>query len=137
MERTEALQRISTVRTGHLATLGPDAGPHIVVVTFALFDDHIVTAIDHKPKRTQLLRRIRNIETNPAVSFLADHYEENWDRLWWVRVDGTASIWSEGESRHGAVAALVDRYDQYRGRPPAGPVIAISIDRVSGWKSAP
>lgn len=137
MERAEGLRRLSTVRTGHLATVGPENKPHIVVVTFAIFDDHIVTAIDRKPKHTQRLQRIRNIETNPAVSFLADHYDEDWKRLWWVRVDGTAAIWTDGESWNKAVSALAERYTQYRERPPEGPVIAISIDRVSGWESAP
>lgn len=136
MYRAEALSRLAASRSGHLATVRPDGRPHLVVVTFALIDDLVVTAIDHKPKTTQRLQRLVNIETNPDVSFLADHYaDDSWDTLWWVRVDGRAAIHEDGSQRIHAVEALVEKYDQYRDHPPEGPVIVISPDRVSSWAS--
>jgi PPOX class probable F420-dependent enzyme len=124
-------------RTGHLATVRPDGRPHIVVVTFAIARDAIVTAIDHKPKRSSRLQRLVNIEADPHVSFLVDHYEEDWGRLWWVRVDGEATIHRSGEIREGALTALVEKYAQYRERRPEGPVIAITRETVTSWASTP
>jgi len=135
VERTEALERLATARSGHLATVRPDGRPHVVVVTFAVVGDTVVTAIDHKPKTTERLQRLVNIEANPAASFLVDHYDDDWDRLWWVRVDGTATIHQKDERWVTATDALAARYPPYRDRPPEGPVIAISPEHVIGWAS--
>lgn len=134
MNRAEGLDRLARSRSGHLATVRPDGRPHVVVITFALLEQTIVTAIDHKPKMTQRLQRLVNIERTPQASFLADHFEEDWHRLWWVRVDGTGEIHTGGEMRDHAIEALVSKYAQYRETPPEGPVIAISIERVSSWE---
>lgn len=134
MNRAESLDRLARARSGHLATVRPDGLPHVVVITFALLDQTIVTAIDHKPKTTQRLQRLVNIESTPQVSFLADHFEEDWKMLWWVRVDGTAETHRAGEMRDQAIDALVSKYAQYRETPPEGPAIAISVERVSSWE---
>lgn len=135
MNDPEALARLGEARSGHLATVRPDGRPHIVVITFAISDERIVTAVDHKPKTTVRLQRLVNVETNPWASFLADSYDEDWSRLWWVRVDGNVVVWEDGEERASALEALAAKYDQYRERPPHGPVIAISQGRVSYWES--
>jgi PPOX class probable F420-dependent enzyme len=123
--------------TGHLGTVRPDGRPHVVVVTFAMAAGDIVTAIDHKPKRTERLQRLVNIVAHPSVTFLVDHYEDDWQRLWWVRVDGRASIHRSGETWDEAVEALVAKYEQYRLQPPAGPVIAIRPGKVTSWSGTP
>ncbi|GGO29697.1 PPOX class F420-dependent oxidoreductase [Microbispora rosea subsp. aerata] len=96
----------------------------------------VVTAVDHKPKATTDLRRLRDIRDNPRVCLLADHYEDDWERLWWVRADGRARIVEGGDERARAVAWLVRKYAQYRERPPAGPAIVIHVERWSGWSYA-
>lgn len=115
----------------------PRGRPHLVPITFALVGDDIVTAIDEKPKTTRHLQRLANIEANPEVSFLVDRYSDDWEQLWWVRVDGLASIHADGEIHDDGIAALVDKYSQYRERAPDGPLIAISQDRVASWESKP
>jgi PPOX class probable F420-dependent enzyme len=135
VDRAEALIRLAAAPSGHLATIRPDGRPHIVVVTFAVTGGNVVTAIDHKPKTTSRLQRLVNIEANRSVSFLVDDYEENWSRLWWVRVDGPASIHHSGEIWEGAIEALAAKYPQYAERQPEGPVIAISQERITGWES--
>lgn len=103
---------------------------------FALDGDRIVTAVDHKPKRTTRLQRLSNIRANPDVSLLADHYDEDWDRLWWVRADGQASIIESGREHAEAIDRLVDRYDQYRSFRPDGPVVVVDVSRWSGWEAS-
>jgi PPOX class probable F420-dependent enzyme len=137
MDRAEALFRLARARSGHLATVRPDGLPHVVVVTFAVVDGNVVTAVDHKPKRTERLQRLVNVEANGWASLLVDRYEEDWDRLWWVRLDGPASIHHQGQLWAAAVDALTAKYPQYRESPPRGPVIVISPDRVTGWESTP
>lgn len=135
MDRDEALTRLAGARVARLATVRPDGKPHVVPVTFAIVGDNIVTAVDHKPKTTRDLQRLANIEANRFASVLADHYDEDWERLWWVRVDGPASIHQEGEVYEEGIEALLDKYSQYTQRAPDGPLIAVSQDRVVSWES--
>jgi len=96
----------------------------------------IFFAVDHKPKRSSDLQRLRNIAMNPDVAVLADHYEEDWDRLWWVRVDGRARVLDAGDAAERALDALSARYPQYRRTRPTGPVVSIHITRLSGWSAS-
>jgi PPOX class probable F420-dependent enzyme len=119
-----------------LATAGPDAVPHLVPVTFAVAGDVIYTAVDTKPKAGPDLRRLRNITANPRVALLADHYENDWGRLWWARADGLAGILTGAAEMAGPCHLLAARYPRYRDYPPPGPVIRIAVSRWSGWAAA-
>jgi PPOX class probable F420-dependent enzyme len=120
-----------------LATTSDAGLPHIVPVTFAVDGDVIYTSVDAKPKSTRDLRRLRNIRGNARVAVLADHYEEDWTSLWWVRADGTATIVEDPQQMAAPVTLLAARYPQYRDQPPAGPLIAISVGRWTGWSGQP
>jgi PPOX class probable F420-dependent enzyme len=135
MDATIMRRRLSEARVAHLATVGPDGRPHIVPITFALDGDTIYFAVDSKPKRTTDLQRLRNIAANPAVAVLLDHYEDDWDMLWWVRVDGMARILPDGPPADAARDRLASRYGQYRQARPSGPVVAVSVERISGWSA--
>lgn len=127
MTAAEARERFAGARVARLAT----AGPHLVPVCFAVEGDTIWSAVDAKPKRTRSLRRLRNIQTDPRVCLLADHYEDgDWSRLWWVRADGVAAVHDEAS---GAVELLTERYAQYAASPPAGPFVAVAVKRWTGW----
>jgi PPOX class probable F420-dependent enzyme len=137
VDADEARRLFASIPVARLATCDAAGQPHLIPITFALDGDAIVTAVDHKPKRTMRLRRLANIMANPRVSVLADHYEDDWTRLWWVRADGTARVIEPDAVGHrDAAARLVERYEQYRERPPAGPTIAISVTRWRGWRSS-
>ena len=136
MDDSAARERLSEARVARLATVGAAGKPHLVPVTFALDGDILYFAVDAKPKRTRVLQRLRNIEANPSVCLLVDHYDEDWSRLWWVRVDGTARIIDNPSEADQAIDRLVDRYPQYRRQRPAGPAVAVSIGRISGWSSS-
>jgi PPOX class probable F420-dependent enzyme len=132
----DARALLASARVARLATVGEHAQPHLVPVTFALDGDFIYIAIDHKPKTTANLKRLRNIRRSPRVSLLADHYEEDWSQLRWVRADGLASILS-GDDRRGPLDLLAGKYDQYTGQRPDGPVISIEVTRWTAWASSP
>ena len=129
----EARRRLAGARVARLATAAAGGQPHVVAVTFAVDGDLIYTAVDHKPKTTTNLRRLRNITENPQVSLLADHYSDDWATLWWARADGRASILTGAADIEGPVALLTARYPPYQATPPEGPVIAITATRWSGW----
>lgn len=137
MDRPEALSRLAVARVGHLATTRPNGDPHIVPATFAIDGVRIVTAIDHKPKRTGMLQRLSNIQANPVASFLVDQYSEDWTALWWVRVDGHATIHESGNAWSSGVSTLSNKYHQYQEQRPSGPIISIAIDRVRFWEGTP
>ena len=126
-------QRLAQAQVAHLATAGMDGRPHVVPITFATDGETLYFAVDAKPKRTTNLKRLQNIAANPAVSVLVDRYEDDWTRLWWVRVDGTARIVEDPAEWERAIDLLMKRYPQYRHTRPQGPVVAISMDRLSGW----
>jgi len=134
MDHEEAVRRFTHSPVAVLATSGLDR-PHLVPVVFVVDGDVIYTAVDHKPKRTRNLQRLRNIERNPMVSLLADRYEEDWHRLWWVRADGEAAVVGVTEAGS-AIELLQHKYPQYRDRPPDGPVIVVSVTRWTGWSAA-
>jgi PPOX class probable F420-dependent enzyme len=136
IDAQEMRRRISSAMVARLATVGRDGRPHIVPITFALGDDALYFAVDFKPKKTADLQRLRNIEANPAVSVLVDHYEDDWTKLWWVRVDGSARIVIDGTGFDLAIAMLTERYAQYRSARPAGPAVVVTIERMTGWSAS-
>ena len=75
----EARGRLAGAQVARLATAGADGQPYLVPVTFAVDDDLIYITVDHKPKTTTKLKRLRNIRENPRVALLADHYADDWD----------------------------------------------------------
>jgi len=138
LEPDEARARFAAARVLRLATCGPDGQPHLVPATFALdAAGRIVIGVDHKPKSTPNLRRLRNITGNPQVSVLADDYDDDWNRLWWARADGSAAIERDGAGWDAHWRLLRARYRQYEGQSLTGPVIAITPGRWSGWAYRP
>jgi PPOX class probable F420-dependent enzyme len=99
----------------------------------APYPDTLYFAVDHKPKRSTDLRRLRNIAAEPRVSLLADHYADDWARLWWARADGVARVVPDGAVRDAGLALLRRKHPQYAEAPPRGPVVAIEVRAWTGW----
>ena len=108
--------------------------PRLVPITFALDGDHVYTAVDAKPKTTMDLHGGR-LRRDPRVAVLADHYGRT-GILWWARGEGLASIFGEPGDRARPLELLAARYPQYRVNPPAGPVIAIAVERWTAGRQA-
>ena len=104
--------------------------------TFTVDGDMVYTAVDQKPKSGRPLKRLRNVGENPVVTMLADHYSEDWETLWWVRADGRAAILTGLREMAAPLRLLTDRYWQYREAPPTGPVLAVTVERWTGWSGA-
>jgi PPOX class probable F420-dependent enzyme len=138
VDAAAARSRFAAARVARLATVGADGRPHLVPIVFAVDGDTVYTAVDDvKPKATQRLRRLRNIAENPAVALLADHYDDDWTALWWVRADGIARVLDPSDAEAGGARALLaERYEQYRAAPPPGPVITVAVERWAGWAAA-
>lgn len=132
-----ARQRFAAARVARLATTTPQAQPHLVPIVFAVVGDRVWTVVDAKPKRTRSLQRLVNIEADPRVSLLADHYDEDWSRLWWVRADGHARILPvEDTDGASALTALASKYAQYLDQPPPGPLICVEVARWTSWSAS-
>jgi PPOX class probable F420-dependent enzyme len=131
---------LSLSRVGHLATAAPDAMPHAVPLCFWFDGANFYFVIDEKPKRHRglKLKRMRNIEANPHVSLLIDHYEEDWSQLAYVLVSGTAKVVEGREEYMLALRNLRDKYPQYRTMAlsyETNLMVRIEPQRVHTWGS--
>ena len=125
--------RVAGARVARLATVDAGGRPHLVPFCFVLEGNEVLSAVDAKPKSSRRLRRLENVRANPTVSVLVDHYEEDWGKLWWVRLDGRAEVVEPGPRSDRALDLLAGKYRQYLADRPAGPVLSIHVERWAGW----
>ncbi len=130
---TQRSDRFAGAAVARLATVAPGGRPHVVPIVFAVAGSVVYTAVDGKPKSTQRLRRLANIEANPQVSILVDHYADDWSQLWWVRADGTATIHDRGAEQARGHSLLRAKYPQYHSVSLDGPVIAVAVEKWTYW----
>ncbi len=135
MADNDAVAMFAESPVAMLATVGSGGAPHLVPVVFAVHNDVVYTAVDAKRKTTQRLRRLANIEGNPQVSMLVDHYNDDWTQLWWVRADGVAAIHYSGEEMAAGYALLRKKYVQYQRIALDGPVVTVDVQRCSSWQA--
>ena len=104
-------------------------------VCFCLCTTSLYITVDEKPKRLDVpLKRLRNIQENPAVAVTVDRWDEDWTRLAWIMLRGRADILADGDEHDRAQDHLRQRYRQYRTMAlSALPVIAVRIQRVLSW----
>jgi len=136
----DAIERIlSRWPVARMATLDAAGRPELVPIVFALCDGALWTPVDGKPKRGGELARVRNLRRDGRVSLLFDHYDDDWERLWWLRVDGRGEVVpARGPAAERALAALRAKYPHYAsgatpltsGEPT---LIRIDVERRIGW----
>jgi PPOX class probable F420-dependent enzyme len=141
---------IREARRATLATIDPAGRPRLVPICFVLLGDEsgdaaapvLYTPIDDKPKSVadpHRLARVRDIAARPQVSILVDRWDEDWSRLAWVRLHGTAVLLESGDAtvaaeRTTALAALRTRYPQYGAQDlESRPLIRVRIGAVTSW----
>jgi len=137
MTEDEAKRRFAQARVARLATVTASNEPHLVPICFAVdaATHTIYSAVDAKPKTTPDLKRLRNMEQNPNVTLIVDHYDDDWDSVWWVRLDGTAEIHDRGTDEHARGSArLADKYAQYRDNPDfLGRMVVVRPEKWTAW----
>lgn len=128
---------VERARVARLGTADERGRPQVIPICFALLEGRVVSVLDEKPASSDDpdLRRVRDIEANPFVSLVIDHYSEDWDALGWVQLRGRASILDPGEDGHEqAIEALRGKYDQYADHAlEERPVIRIEPGGVVSW----
>lgn len=134
MERWQE-RLLEEARSGALATIARDGLPQLTPVCYALADGAVAVAIDEKPKRGGTLARVRNVERDPRAVLLVDRYEERWERLAWVRLEGAAETLARGDEWPAALAALRRRYQRHRAMAlEARPLLRLRPTRVVAWR---
>lgn len=127
---------LNRYRVARLATVDANGQPHAVPVCFALVEGLLYTPLDRKPKRVavQQLRRVRDLAANPSLCLLVDDYDEDWQRLRWMQIRGTGVVVAPGSEQQRAIAALREKYPQYRAMALDDlPVIRITPAHVREW----
>jgi PPOX class probable F420-dependent enzyme len=133
--RSVLRRRVTESSVARLGTIDPDGRPHLVPIVFALEGDTLYSAVDTKRKDSRTLRRIENARERQDVTVLVDHYDNDWARLWWVRLRGHARVLDAGEEAVRALALLTDKYEQYQETAPGLPVLAVDITEWRGWSA--
>jgi PPOX class probable F420-dependent enzyme len=132
------LRFLGSARVGHLATASASAVPHVVPVCFAVVDPRTITfAIDEKPKPVaRPLKRIRNLGENPRFALTVDRWDEDWSRLGYVMIFGTAAPCADPARAAAAVRRLRERYPQYVSMGLAAgkhAVLELRVERIHSW----
>ena len=141
-------------RRAVLATVDAHGRPRPVPVCFALDPGSpdtpdappvIWTPLDEKPKAAgdvRALARVRDLLARPRVTLLVDRWDEDWSRLAWLRLLGTATLVEpdgpEADAHDRAVRLLRARYSQYaRHALETLPMIRVIVEEVAGWEATP
>ncbi len=127
---------LEDAHVAHLGLLDDSGRPRVLPVTFAVCGERLVTAVDQKPKQRpgEDLARVRWLRARPSAALTVDHYDDDWSGLAWVQALGEVDV-LDVSAAGAAVAALVARYTPYRMEPPAGPVLALSPERLLWWRA--
>jgi PPOX class probable F420-dependent enzyme len=131
-------RRLAWEPRGVLATLRADGTPALVPIVFASAEGVLWSPVDGKPKRSAALARLEHVARDPRVALLLDRYAEDWSSLWWLRIEGRASLAREGLAA--GEAALRAKYPQYTATPlHAGEalLLRIEVERVASWAASP
>jgi PPOX class probable F420-dependent enzyme len=136
---------IDKARVARLATVDTECKPHVIPVVFVFDNDCYFIPIDAKTKRSrpERLKRAKNIQQNPNVALLIDEYNENWRKLYFIMIQGKASIiggkkleqQNELLLLEKAHKLLSDKYLQYQEIGIGEYVIMIIPQKVITWKN--
>jgi PPOX class probable F420-dependent enzyme len=143
-DRSEIVETLNNSKIARLATVDPENNqPYLVPVVFVFNGYNIFIPIDDKPKKTgnsNQLKRVKNIQENPNISFLIDTYdEEDWNNLSYLMIQGKARIvvnrLKDIDTIKTAHSLLSEKYLQYKNLVGMGDsCIVIDIQKVIKWK---
>jgi PPOX class probable F420-dependent enzyme len=126
-------------RVARLATVDARGRPHVVPICFVVIGNAFYTPLDEKPKTVPPteLRRVRNLLRHPEVAVVVDNYSEDWSRLAYLLLRGTAGLLQTDEPEHAAAVQLLrEKYPQYRAMAiDQRPVIRVALGTARGWSA--
>jgi PPOX class probable F420-dependent enzyme len=120
-----------------LGLLDDRGDPRVLPVTYAICGTRVISAVDDKPKRVpgERLARVRWLRARPRAALTVDRYDDQWSKLAWVQALGDVEVLeSSGEPE--AVSALIERYADYRERPPSGLLLSLEPARLLWWRAS-
>lgn len=135
---------IDKARVARLATVDSECKPHLIPVVFVFDNYSYFIPIDEKTKRSrpEKLKRAKNIQQNSNVTLLIDDYNENWRKLYFIMIQGKASIIGGKKLEQNelfllekAHKLLSDKYLQYQKIGIGEYVIMIIPQKVISWKN--
>lgn len=128
---------LADARHAHLGVIDGDGRPRVLPITFALVHDEVWSAVDHKPKRVPgaALARVRWLRARPQSAVTVDRYDDDWTQLAWVQLLGETAI-VDRAGHEDVLAALAERYEQYREASPSGPLLRLTPRRARCWRAA-
>ena len=131
-----AMEMLSHARVARLGLLDDELSPRVLPVTFALHEGTLWSAVDEKRKRLRgrAIARVRYLEQRPRAALTVDHYEDDWSALAWVQALGNVEV-IDVERAAAGLHALRVKYDQYRERAPAGPLLRFEPERFVFWRA--
>ena len=132
LDVTACWVHLRAARHGVLGTVHGDRGVDAIPVVFVLDREEVVIPIDAvKPKAGQRLQRLRNLDTDPRAVLLVDRYDDDWSKLWWVRVHGDAI---EAAPTTEQLEQLAATFPGYAAPGTVTSVIVLTPSRVTGWR---
>jgi PPOX class probable F420-dependent enzyme len=141
LERAAIERILASWPSARLATLAADGRPELVPIVFAASGGALWSPIDGKAKRGAELARVRNIRRDTRVCMLLDHYDADWSKLWWLRIDGQAQVVAaDSVEARAAADALRAKYPAYAGGDTplfsgVPTLIRIEVERSVGWSA--
>ncbi|MEM7466781.1 MAG: pyridoxamine 5'-phosphate oxidase family protein [Pseudomonadota bacterium] len=140
LDKEHAYRLIDSTASGRLAQLDAEGQVHAIPFVFVRQGDALYSPVDGKPKRHAKLSRLAWIKAAPAVTVLLDHYEDDWSRLWWLRIYGDATEIGDNDRQWDAITRLLgNKYPQYAQTPMFSgtpTMMRISISRWKHWAAA-
>lgn len=133
LSQDEMRARAEQARVAHVGTIDEHVRAHLVPVTFVIDRDTFYSPTDAAPRP---VKRLRNLEHHPGVTILVDSYDEDWAKVWWIRMRGTGRTVGESPEHAHARQLLTAKYPQFASAPPdegAGPMLAVDVEEWLGW----
>jgi PPOX class probable F420-dependent enzyme len=133
MEETEMRRRAEDARVARVGTTDERGRVHLVPVTFVVRDGTWYSPSDAGPRP---VKRLRNLKQDPRVTVLIDVYDEDWSKVWWVRLRGRGRVVEDSCEREEARRLLRGKYPQFEDTPSdegEGPVMAVDVEEWVGW----
>ncbi|HZC99797.1 MAG TPA: TIGR03668 family PPOX class F420-dependent oxidoreductase [Actinomycetes bacterium] len=133
MDERQMRRRVAEARVARVGTVDEHGRAHLVPIVFAVDGDTLYSATD---AGSRPVKRLRNLQRDPRVTVLVDVYDEDWSKVWWVRMRGRGRVIEDGPERDHARRLLWGKYPQFGSAPPGeadGPVMAVDVEEWSGW----